>query len=513
MPCEKLDDTPASIPMMWSPRRLPASFGQSAQVAAQTASFGRTCEWQCATRPCRCRVDQPRVRFPPTSSAGATPTFSATFDEDEMYLASVVDDSLGLLPDRWMQVLWATEVEGRKPRDIGREMHMSANSVAALTKRARQGFRSEFAKQLNERSDELHRLADVHRDAYDAGTLSPMTAALLNAHIDSCGLCSDQPMAVSRVVAWPVALWLGATTSSGVAAVVGGGAATAAVAGGAARRALRAGAATSGAANGTLVAAAAAALVAVSVGVVAAVASDGGTESAAQAAPTSVTEVMKPRLPDEVAAEGAANEPLEFVNAIPDGEFSDSFVIDEFAASPTTSTTVSVAPPPATDAPAPPIVVSRPAAEASSRSLVPTPMLVAPVPATEPTTTATPATTSPDTTTTVPATTSPDTTTTAPATTSPDTTTTSAGDHHDSCESDRHVPGQRFVRRSDRSGGDFAAHHFERSAAGDDPHHLQPAAHVRLELLDRWRRLGCKRYQLAYGATARHHLVGRSSLR
>src|SRR5689334_11438999 len=48
------------------------------------------------------------------------------------------------LPERWQLVLWHTEVEGQKPAEIAPLLGMSANSVAALAYRAREGLREAF---------------------------------------------------------------------------------------------------------------------------------------------------------------------------------------------------------------------------------------------------------------------------------------------------------------------------------------------------------------------------------
>src|SRR4051812_20700474 len=45
------------------------------------------------------------------------------------------------LPDRWQSVLWYTEVEGMDPHEVGPLLGMSANGVAALSYRAREGLR------------------------------------------------------------------------------------------------------------------------------------------------------------------------------------------------------------------------------------------------------------------------------------------------------------------------------------------------------------------------------------
>src|SRR5699024_7871091 len=48
------------------------------------------------------------------------------------------------LPERWRLVLWHTEVEGQTPAEIGALLGMSANSVAALAYRAREGLRQAY---------------------------------------------------------------------------------------------------------------------------------------------------------------------------------------------------------------------------------------------------------------------------------------------------------------------------------------------------------------------------------
>ena len=55
-----------------------------------------------------------------------------------------VRNAFANLPERWREVLWKTEIEGRPPRELAVELAMSANSVAALAKRARDGFRQAY---------------------------------------------------------------------------------------------------------------------------------------------------------------------------------------------------------------------------------------------------------------------------------------------------------------------------------------------------------------------------------
>lgn len=51
------------------------------------------------------------------------------------------------LPQRWRDVLWALDVDGRKPAEIAATLEMSPNSVSALVYRARAGLRDAYLRQ------------------------------------------------------------------------------------------------------------------------------------------------------------------------------------------------------------------------------------------------------------------------------------------------------------------------------------------------------------------------------
>jgi RNA polymerase sigma factor (sigma-70 family) len=51
------------------------------------------------------------------------------------------------LPDRWREVLWALDVDGRKPQEIAALLGLSPNSVSALVYRARAGLREAYLRQ------------------------------------------------------------------------------------------------------------------------------------------------------------------------------------------------------------------------------------------------------------------------------------------------------------------------------------------------------------------------------
>jgi RNA polymerase sigma factor (sigma-70 family) len=60
--------------------------------------------------------------------------------------ASTAATAFASLPERWRTVLWHTEVEEESPADIAPLLGMSANGVAALAYRAREGLRQAYLR-------------------------------------------------------------------------------------------------------------------------------------------------------------------------------------------------------------------------------------------------------------------------------------------------------------------------------------------------------------------------------
>ncbi|GGU94336.1 hypothetical protein GCM10010211_71810 [Streptomyces albospinus] len=58
--------------------------------------------------------------------------------------ASLIGRVFAALPERWQTVLWHTEVEGESPAQVAPLLGLSANAVAALACRAREGLRKEY---------------------------------------------------------------------------------------------------------------------------------------------------------------------------------------------------------------------------------------------------------------------------------------------------------------------------------------------------------------------------------
>ena len=96
------------------------------------------------------------------------------------------------LPERWQSVLWYTEVEGMDPHEVAPILGMSANGVAALSYRAREGLRKAWlqahisdATAHGECKWALSRLPDRARHS-----LSARDAERMDFHLATCAHCA-----------------------------------------------------------------------------------------------------------------------------------------------------------------------------------------------------------------------------------------------------------------------------------------------------------------------------------
>ena len=104
---------------------------------------------------------------------------------------SAASRALSSLPERWQAVLWHTEVEGQKPAEIAPVLGMSANGVAALAYRAREGLRQAFlTMHVEDAGEEACATARANLGAYVRGGLSRREATKLAAHLESCRPCA-----------------------------------------------------------------------------------------------------------------------------------------------------------------------------------------------------------------------------------------------------------------------------------------------------------------------------------
>jgi RNA polymerase sigma factor (sigma-70 family) len=96
------------------------------------------------------------------------------------------------LPERWQTVLWYTEVEGMDPHEVAPLMGMTANGVAALSYRAREGLRKAWlqahvsdAAASGECQWAMSRLGEHARDG-----LSNRDRERLTVHLAGCAKCT-----------------------------------------------------------------------------------------------------------------------------------------------------------------------------------------------------------------------------------------------------------------------------------------------------------------------------------
>lgn len=128
---------------------------------------------------------------------------------------TLVAQAFRSLPKRWQEVLWYTEIEGMKAHEVAPILGLTANGIAALSYRAREGFRRTWI--------DLHRLdvslptecRDAVRKLEHKRTGRPL-AAKVSRHVASCPHCSavaaEADLTPTRVRAVLVPLFLGPVT-------------------------------------------------------------------------------------------------------------------------------------------------------------------------------------------------------------------------------------------------------------------------------------------------------------
>jgi hypothetical protein len=109
----------------------------------------------------------------------------------------VLDQSLAAqafrkLPDQWQEVLWYTEVEGMAPRDVAPLLGLTANAVAALAYRAREGLRASWVQVHLDAlpADSECRWTVEHLGASFRKRLSRSLQRRVDAHLADCEKCS-----------------------------------------------------------------------------------------------------------------------------------------------------------------------------------------------------------------------------------------------------------------------------------------------------------------------------------
>lgn len=130
-----------------------------------------------------------RQREEPTDDMSDVPMLSESLSSEDRDLAS---RAFASLPERWQQVLWHTEVEGRTATEVAPLLGLAPNAVAALAYRAREGLRQAFLQvHVREHTPE----ADCQQcvaglGAYVRDGLSNREQLRVQEHLDGCAKCT-----------------------------------------------------------------------------------------------------------------------------------------------------------------------------------------------------------------------------------------------------------------------------------------------------------------------------------
>ncbi|WP_244899826.1 sigma-70 family RNA polymerase sigma factor [Salinibacterium amurskyense] len=137
------------------------------------------------------------------------------------------------LPERWQSVLWYTEVEGMDPHEVAPLMGMSANSVAALSYRAREGLRKAWLQaHINDATASGEcQWAMSKFGEHARQSLSGRDAKRISAHLESCTrcaiVCEEVDEVGSRLALVMIPMLLGGVAGGGFLSAFGqGGAAS-----------------------------------------------------------------------------------------------------------------------------------------------------------------------------------------------------------------------------------------------------------------------------------------------
>lgn len=112
-------------------------------------------------------------------------------------------DAFRSLPERWRQVLWYSEVEALKPRDIAPLLGISPNSVSALIYRAREALRQAWIQShlVAQDAGSEHGWTIERLGSYSREKLAGRDRVKVQAHLAGCSECSKVAVEARRVAA------------------------------------------------------------------------------------------------------------------------------------------------------------------------------------------------------------------------------------------------------------------------------------------------------------------------
>ena len=148
----------------------------------------------------------------------------ATFDETVLQLkdSDELIKAFTSMPERWQSVLWLTEVEERKPREIATVLDLTPNAVSALAVRARESLREGFlrAHQSAPQTDQCQKYFD-YLPALVRDSLSERRTQQVREHLEDCTYCTSEYLSLlginksMRVWVFPVLAGLVPWTTDG----------------------------------------------------------------------------------------------------------------------------------------------------------------------------------------------------------------------------------------------------------------------------------------------------------
>lgn len=130
---------------------------------------------------------------------------------------ATVTAAFNSLPERWQSVLWQVDVEGRQAAEVGRDLGLTANATAALTKRARDALARAWLQQHVERdsADPDCEWVLERAGGFVRRSLAAVQDRRVRAHLEGCPHCER---AVGRVAHLATYLRVAAMVAGGSAA-------------------------------------------------------------------------------------------------------------------------------------------------------------------------------------------------------------------------------------------------------------------------------------------------------
>lgn len=132
----------------------------------------------------------------------------------------IVAKAFATLPNRWQEILWYTEVDGRKPREIAPKLGMTPNTVSALAYRAKEGLRQAWiqAHLSSENLEGDHRWTVERLGAHARGKAAKREQGKVEGHLRECVSCRRVAAESKRIAS--VLPWALLPMAGGVGAVM-----------------------------------------------------------------------------------------------------------------------------------------------------------------------------------------------------------------------------------------------------------------------------------------------------